>query len=250
MRSKNFYSFSLLVIFLLTLQTNTTLGHKTISNDKPLIPYIDFTINDILFDGEHEETGFESIITTTASEYSLTIYFRHNGENLHVVITTDNYGWIAIGWHNKIPPSTTGAGIMNEANIIIGSNETIRDDTGKIGTHVADTTNNIINSSVIADNTQTTLEFLFPLSSSDIDDQPLTIKSYGYFIFATGETYNVDDGHDGMNNALYLPNVYIQSNDKESYVIPSTPFTDPISIIFTLGSVALLYRLKHKLFIK
>jgi hypothetical protein len=227
--------------------TSGVFASGSVDNEKPMIPYVSFKDTDISFDGKPNETGFTTFIITTTSSSKINIAWRQNGEYLHVVASSPNQNWIAVGWYNKVPASVTGAGIMNGANIIMGSNETVRDDTGKTGTHNADSKNDIINSKAIVDSNGVSFEFLFPLSSSDDVDEPLTVKSYGYFIFALGESTNVDDGHAGNLDAFYLAGVYIESSDKEGYVAPpSAPFADYIIILFSLGFLVSILKLRKK----
>ena len=222
----------------------------SVSKDKVYIPYVNFDLKDITYDGKADESGFFTFSITTNNGKIIDVAWRQNGVDLHVVLTSTNPGWLAVGWQNKTPSSTTGAGPMVDANIITGGNNVSRDDTGSYGAHDADTTNNIINSFSVANSTGAKFEFTFPLQSPDPVDQALTAKSWGYFIFATGTSANIDDGHGGTQQAWYLPNVYIESSSQEGYKAPSgggsTPFSSPAVILISLSFIAIFTKLKRK----
>ena len=221
-----------------------------LSTDQIMLSYVDFNASDVTLDGKADETGFFTFTITTNNGKVINVAFRQNGEDMHVVLTSTNQGWLAIGWHNSKPSSTSGAGPMVDANIITGGNNVARDDTGSYATHSADTTNNIINYTSTVDSSGAKFEFLFPLASTDSVDQPLKVKDYGYFIFAAGISADIEDAHSGSQQAWYVPNVYIQSSDKEAYVKPSgggsAPFADPTIILASLAVVAVFTKLKKK----
>ncbi len=224
-------------------------AYGTLSTSDILLPYSDFTTGDVTFDGKADETGLFKFDITFTNDYTIHVAFRHNGENIHAVLTTNNAGWLALGWDNKTPASTTGAGPMVDANIVIGGNNMSRDDTGSYATHSADATNNNIKSYSTVTSSGASFEFLFPLASSDAVDQPLAVENWGYFIVATGISADVDNGHSGGEQAMYIKDVYIESSAKEGYKKKSggsAPFADPAIIALSLGLVAVLATIKRK----
>lgn len=219
------------------------------STNKIYIPYVNFNVKDINYNGKADENGFFTFSITTASGIVINVAWRQNGVDLHAVLTTTNPGWVALGWHNSTPASTSGSGPMIGANIIIGGNKIARDDTGAAGTHSADTVDNIINYSSTVTSKGAAFEFTFPLASPDPVDQALTVKSWGYFIFATGTSAtNLAAGHDGSLQAMYVPNVYIESSAKEGYKSPSksSPFADPAIIVISIGLLAIITKVKRR----
>ena len=249
MKHKTFLGITLLMaMIMLSFSGNVSAYGSTTAKDV-VLPYADFTNSDVTMDGKADESGFTTVTIDFTTAKSITVAFRHNADTIHVVMTSENPGWLALGWHNSKPSSTTGAGPMVDANIIIGGT-TVRDDTGAYATHSADATNNIINSTASVTSSGATFEFLFPLASSDSVDQPLTVKEWGYFIVASGLSGNVDNGHGGADESYYLPNVYIQSSAGEAYKGPSgggsAPFADPAIIVLALGLVAVGVKIKRK----
>lgn len=228
-----------LFIFIFSILTLTDQANSSgkISIQEIYIPYEDFTTSDVQMDGKTDEGNFFNFTISLDSGDVLNIYWRHNADNLHAVLKSEINAWLALGWHNDTPSSTSGAGVMNKANILIGSNAGQRDDTGVTGNHNADTTqDNYVAKFGNFDGTYTTFEFLFPLSSSDPVDNPLTIGKYGYFIFAVGSSPDIELIHSGgSTGAEYVPNVYIETNSKEGYVAPaSAPFADLNTILLAL----------------
>ena len=65
-----------------------------------------------------------------------------------------------------------------------------------------------------------------------------------------GLSADIEDAHSGSQQAWYVPNVYIQSSEKEAYVKPSgggsAPFADPAVILASLAVVAVFAKLKKK----
>ena len=224
-------------------------AYGTLSTTDILLPYVNFTTSDVTLDGKADETGFFKFKITFTAGFDIDIALRHNGENIHAVLTSSNPGWLALGWHNVTPASTTGAGPMVDANIVIGGNNMARDDTGAYATHSADSVNNIVSYNSSVTSSGASFEFLFPLASSDQVDQPLSVKNYGYFIAATGISSDVDNNHDGEQQSIYIKDVYVESSEKEGYQKKSggsTPFADPAIIVLALGLVAVVAKLKKK----
>ena len=237
----------------MALSVLTPSGNASVVNTSKsdiLLPYVDFNTSDVTLDGNADENDFFTFTITTSNGKTIDVAFRHNADTIHAVISSENQGWVAIGWHNETPASTTGAGPMVDANILIGGNNVARDDTGIYGDHNADTENNLVNYTSTVTSNGAKFEFLFPLASPDAKDQPLEVKNYGYFIFATGASSDIDEGHSGDLQAQYVPNVYIESSDKEGYVKKpgggSAPFADPVLIIASLSAVAIITKLKKK----
>ena len=248
--NKKFLTGMILVMMLpIFSSSNNALAAGKISESDILLPYVNFNTTDVTLDGAANEADFFTFTITTSNNKEINVAFRHNGETIHAVLTSNNAGWVAMGWHNAKPASETGAGPMVDANIIIGGSNTARDDTGVYGNHNADTTNNLFNYSSTVTSSGAKFEFLFPLASSDPKDQPLEVKNYGYFIFATGVSANVADAHDGELQSRYVPGVYIESSDKEGFQKTSggsAPFADPIFIVASLAVVAIITKLKKR----
>lgn len=240
------------IISLIVLSLMTCPGYAVsdpVSKNKIYIPYVNFNLSNITYDGKADENGFFTFSISTLSGKIINVAFRQNGIDLHVVLSTPNQGWLAIGWQNKTPSSIYGAGPMVGANIVIGGNNTARDDTGAYAAHNPDKINNIINYSSTINNRGARFEFTFPLASPDPVDQRLSIKSVGFFIFATGISPDLNAGHGGSEQAMYLPNVYIESSKKEGYqnsLANSTSFASTLLVIFSLGILAILVKLKRK----
>jgi hypothetical protein len=239
---------TLLVIGLASVKPGISGG--TQSTDKPLIPYVDFETTSVTYDGKANEAGFESLTITysTTSGNTMTVKWRHNGVDLHVVISADTTGYVAIGWNN-VAKSGSGATLMDGANMVLGTFGTsavTADHIGSSGSHEADTSNDIIDSTVIEESGSTTMEFTFPLASTDSEDVALSVKSFGYFLFSIGGDDDLSAQHiEGAAGAHYMPNVYIESSDKEGYVEPTNgSFAEPIFILGALVIGAVYYKKK------
>lgn len=247
-------SFLIVTLFLALMMLSSVhvSAYGTSTAKDVVLPYVNFNNSDVTLDGKVDsgETGFTTFTIDFTTAKTITVNFRQNGDTMHVVMTSENPGWLAIGWHNAKPASTTGSGPMVGANIVIGGNNQSRDDTGAAGSHQADATNNIISSFSSVSSSGAAFEFLFPLASTDSVDQPLTAKAWGYFIFAEGLNSNIDNGHGGSDQSFYLPSVYIQSSAGEAYKSPSgggsAPFADPAIIVLALGLVAVGVKIKRK----
>lgn len=247
-KNKNLY-FSIGLIFLCIVSTTTfqgsTSGKTSVNN--VLIPYVNFSSADCNINGLADEYGFFNFIISLDSGIAIQVWWRHNSDDLHVILQVQTNIWLAIGWLNSTPKSSTGASVIDHANILIGSNNSIQDDTGYLSALKTDSKNNFISSIAFYNGSDTNFEFLFPLQSNDPLDQSLTMKGYGFFIFAVGLNANVNDGHGGSERAMYIPNVYIESQQKEGYIKPvSAPFIDSASVFIalTLFSSFLLIRRK------
>lgn len=219
----------------------------TVDKTKIMIPYVNFTASSVKMNGIADESGFYTFTITMASGQTETVAWRQNGVDLHVVLTSNNPGWIAVGWHNKAPASDTGAGPMVGANIITAGNGISRQDTGSYANHGPVAVDHIIANFSSISSSGAKFEFLFPLAGNSSYDQPLTAKSFGYFIFALGTSTNINLGHDGSEGAMYIPKVYIQSSALESYPSSgSTPFASPAVILIALGLVGVIATKKRR----
>lgn len=248
MRIKNILKLvvvSLFIFGMITVQPGISGGSQ--STDKPLVPYVDFQTSSVVYDGKADETGFNSVTITLKNSNVITVNWRHNGNDLHVVMSADTTGYVAIGWHNSAK-SGSGGTLMDGANIIIGTYSTkavVEDDIGANSFHEKDGTDDIIGSNATEVSGTTSVEFTFPLASSDTsEDVSLKVKSFGYFIFSVGTDDDITAMHaDGANGAYYMPNVYIQSVDGEAYKAPASgSFADPIFILGALAIGAVYYK--------
>lgn len=230
------------VLAFTTLQTNSS--GKT-STDRIYIPYQPFKSSDVKTDGLVDEPGFFNFTISLDDGNVLFVWWRQNGTLLHVVMQCQVDAWLAVGWLNSTPSSTLGVSIINHANILIGSNNSVRDDTGYAGGLSTDTTNNFISSIAFYKQNNTNFEFLFPLASTDPVDQPLSVGGYGYFTFAVGINSNPDSGHDGSTGAMYIPNVYLETSKKEGYIGNSTaPFGDTMIILVSITIFSVIKKFK------
>ena len=248
MLQKNFIAIVALLMLFFSTTTFIAQSSGTLDNNKVYIPYVDFQNGDVTVDGQASEQGFFSFTITVKDGKLIHVHWRHNADTLHVVLNTDGTGWVAAGWTDATPSATTGANVMLNMNIITGSSDGVRDDTGGAGTHQADEVNNIIESEATTGDSGTDFEFLFPMVSTDAVDPPLVAKAYAYFIFAAGVNVDLDSAHASSSQAMYVPNVYIESADKEGYKAPpSAPFGDIATILLALTFLPVSLKLKNKL---
>ena len=224
-----------------TYQSNAS---GKISFNNIFIPFQQFKTSEVQINGIPDESGFFNFTISLDDGNVLHTWWRQNGDLLHVVLQAQVDAWLAIGWLNSAPSSTSGIAIITNANILVGSNESVRDDTGYAGGLTTDLVNNFISSIAFYNQSATDFEFLFPLDSNDSVDQPLQIGGYGFFTFAVGLNSNIDSGHGGSKGAFYLPNVYIETSNKEGFKNPiTTPFTDlpTIFIALTVSGLGIIF---------
>jgi len=152
------------------------------SQDEVFIPFIE--TSNVVIDGfiaTEEYTGFYHEAKT-----GMDIYWEHDGENMYIGLTSPGAGWTGIGFG----PQDTG---MDGANIIIGY---VADDTGELDLsdsigagwlHESDSEQGSFDNIVDKAGTQTAegtiIEFIFPLSSGDINDHNFEMNQiYGFFV--------------------------------------------------------------------
>jgi hypothetical protein len=145
-------------------------------------------------------------------------------------------GHIALGWRLEKPEVLSGS-IMENSNIIIGhqfenGTQYVRDDYGVNSNHFDDTVlngqNDLVFSSVINDVDSVSMEFVYPLVTTDnvstlsgiLADVNLTVDSnnWAYFIMSATETTdeNLMTYHTENRHIISKP-VYLQKSGADSY---------------------------------
>ncbi|MFW9996628.1 MAG: DOMON domain-containing protein [Candidatus Odinarchaeota archaeon] len=151
--------------------------------DTVTVSYLETASTSIAIDGvisldEYPDSYYDSVTEMTA-------YFAHNGSEIFVGLLSPTSGWVAIGFGPK------GIG-MSGSNIIIGyvlpdGTAIMEDSYGEGWTHQPDTNNggfyNIEAFNGTDNGAYTTMEFIFPLSSGDINDHSFFVDNlYGFFL--------------------------------------------------------------------
>ncbi len=138
---------------------------------------------------------------------SMAIYWEHDGKNIFVSLVSKGTGWVAIGFG----PKNTA---MDGANIIIGYVDnsgtlTISDEIGVGFEHYSDTkqggANNILTSAGSQKGGDTTIEFVFPLNSGDVNDQVFQVgRTYGFILAYEKSAKDLTTYHTARSNRLTL----------------------------------------------
>lgn len=238
----------ILLIIVVLLSPMAVLGHKTVNTDQPMLPYVNFSTNDITYDGQHNESGFKQIIITTQYDTVITTYWRQNGNDLHIVLDANAFRWVALGWSTSKPAVTDGVSVLNNMNIILATNETVKQYTGTSSGLVLDKASNVEKSTVQIDQFGIYSEFLYSLKDNNTAGQILTPKTFNYFIFVVGESYTVNTTITDFGNIFYLPAVYVESSAKEGYQANNASFGSlgMVLLSFIVFSFAIKYKRKLK----
>ncbi|MFQ5820315.1 MAG: DOMON domain-containing protein [Candidatus Heimdallarchaeota archaeon] len=171
----------LAVLIVLMLGTGCVIANSE-SLSEAFVPYTE--TSQVVVDGiivPEEYTGFYNEPTT-----GMSIYWEHDGENLHIGLVSPGTGWVGLG----LGPQGTG---MDGANIIIGyvNDATgvvvLSDSIGEGWLHTSDSNRGGLDNIVEKAGTQSTegtiIEFIFPLSSGDVFDHNFEIGgTYGFFV--------------------------------------------------------------------
>ena len=218
--------FFLKTLFFIILMINfqPVSAHKTISTNKPLLPYVSFNPSNISFDGKQNEFGFGNVTLTTQTDSVVIVYWRQNGNELHVVLTVDKYAWIGIGWSTNISKYSSDLSMIDGVNFIIATNTSVGEYSGTSTGFIKASSSDLINSSVYTDLYGIYMEFTIPLNSTLSSTSNLVPKTFSNFIFVIGDSYVVGKKPLETGNLILLPNVYIESSSREGYSISTTPF--------------------------
>ena len=150
--------------------------------DPVVVPYVNSSkviVDGIITQGEYKGTY-------TNPPTGLSVYWEQDGNNILVGLTSKGTGWVSIGFG----PKNTG---MDGSNIIMGFVDdssgvlTISDELGVGYEHYSDESrggkDNIVTKAGTQDKGITTIEFVIPLNSVDVNDQVMQIgETYGFFL--------------------------------------------------------------------
>jgi len=174
--------FVLSLVFLLVL-TPMLLSYNVFALADPVVvPYVNSSkviVDGIITQGEYKGTY-------TNPPTGLSVYWEQDGNNILVGLTSKGTGWVSIGFG----PKNTG---MDGSNIIMGFVDdssgvlTISDELGVGYEHYSDESrggkDNIVTKAGTQDKGITTIEFVIPLNSVDVNDQVMQIgETYGFFL--------------------------------------------------------------------
>ncbi|OLS19197.1 MAG: hypothetical protein HeimC3_46830 [Candidatus Heimdallarchaeota archaeon LC_3] len=210
---------------------------KELTETDPMIFYVNKNFQESQIDSnpmDFDESA--KFVIESKSGNIFTIYWEHNGSHLHSYITTQSTGHIALGWKLE-KPANLGVGVMENSNIIIGQQfangtQQVRDHFGIIGNHFADTvlggTDDLVFSSIINKDSAITLEFVYPLITTDtastdtgnlVDvNLPLDFNNWAYFLISASDITdeNFITYHEENRHIISRP-VYLQKNEEDSY---------------------------------
>lgn len=138
------------------------------------------SVDGLIGSNEYESSMFDPLT-------EISVFLEHNGSDMFVglISPAGHHGWLGIGFGPRNAHK-------NESNIIIGfvnaSGVQISDDYGEAGDHHPDTSSNgtydIKASAGTESETQTIIEFIFPLNSTDLplDHNYAINATYGFFL--------------------------------------------------------------------
>ena len=150
--------------------------------DPVVVPYVNSSkviVDGIITQGEYKGTY-------TNPPTGVSVYWEQDGQNILVGLVSKGTGWVSIGFG----PKNTG---MDGSNILIGFVDdssgvlTLSDELGVGYEHYSDESrggkDNIVKKAGTQDKGITTIEFVVPLNSGDVNDQVLQIgETYGFFL--------------------------------------------------------------------
>ncbi|MFV2014728.1 MAG: DOMON domain-containing protein, partial [Candidatus Heimdallarchaeota archaeon] len=159
------------------------------------------TNSQVVIDGIISNNEFGNSFTD--SKTSMLVYWEHDTVNIKVGIVAPGAGWVSWGTGSE----------MNDSNMIlggfIGSSSYCIDMTGiAFLPPVNDTdsggTDDIIECASSEDSGSTTLEFIFPMNSSDSLDPVLQVDTVAemFFAFSTSDTLTSNHGFPGRTEIL------------------------------------------------
>lgn len=145
------------------------------------MPHTATSATRVTVDGRISEGEYAGQLTESTT--GINLYWEQNGTDMRVGLTSPGTGWVAIGFNAR-------GGGMDKGNIIIAavaasSTLAISDEVGVGFNHYSDLTqggtNDVKSSAGTESGGKTTIEFIYPLSSGDKNDQS----------FGVGGTYAV-----------------------------------------------------------
>lgn len=253
MNRKSFFVLVIVLTFFLLAVPIDVQAKGTVDPNELYLPTYRFKTNNITLDGFAGESGFWNFTVTTPDGATIWASWRQNGDDVHIVMASNQTGFIAVGWKETRPANESIDEVLNGSNVIIGAENQARDDTGLYGGKQAVDANlldNIINSTVFVDTNGIHMEFTYPLQDSCPIDANITVGEWSYMIFATGSENSLNATFDLNTNAVYSADAYIGTwMDTEYYPNPDAPhtglpFTDPVIVLFAIVLLPVIKKLK------
>ncbi|OHE55777.1 MAG: hypothetical protein A3K61_06635 [Thaumarchaeota archaeon RBG_16_49_8] len=184
------------------------------AGEPAVVPYAKMSksvVDGVVTNGEYADSYADSAT-------GMAVYWDQDGTNLHVALVSKGTGWVAIGFG---PKGTA----MDGANIIIGyvsdsGNLTISDEIGTGFEHYSDTakggSSNLLSAAGSHNGGGTTIEFVTPLNSGDVNDQAFQAGgSYGFILAYNKSEKDLTTYHTARSQRLSL-----QIEDPNATTVP------------------------------
>lgn len=221
----------------------------SVSTNEPWLKSKSYSTSQVSLNGLVDQAGYFNFTATTSAGSMIWISWRHNADDMDIIVASNETGFLAVAWRSTQPNTTNPTDLVNTSKVIIGANGQVRGDVGSAnGVHANDTADKLINSTFITDSSGIRMQFEYPLNDTSSPNQfGFTAGYYGFFAFATGSEKSLDAKFDDTNS-VYVPWVYIGTWMDISYWPPETssglPFGTPLLIILALFVVPVIKKIR------
>ena len=218
----------------------------SVSTENVFIPFSFYQTGNFSLDTKTNKPDLFNFNVTTSDGSTIWISWRHNLNTVDVIMSSNQTGYIAVAWNPYASLSSSLTDFLGNSNVIVGSNNTVRDYTGYFN-QTYSSIDKVVNSTMITDNQGIRMEFLYNITGSLIQ-----ISIFTHMIFATGSINNLDSNFNTNTTAVYVPSVYVGTWMDTGYpnwllsTSKASPFADLYTILFAMAILPAI-QLKRKL---